>query len=174
MKIEASPFINTKLLIKVKEELYTLPFEYERIGNKEGKKPINNLGFLESDEAFYVRLKKWEVEEQKLIFEGWSCKDMQFFQELYNEEKKIFITFEVNEYQVRYAGKEFIIQSIPDTIDEFITDLKRLGIALYWKEELVDIYGIENIASNNKTIDYYGMVKAKLREIDGSSTKTGE
>lgn len=164
MKIEASPFIDTKLSVKAKEELYALPFEFERIGNKEGKKPINNLGFLESDEAFYERLKKWEVEEQKVLFEGWSCKDMRFYQELHNEEKKIFITFELNEYQVRYASKEFIIQIIPDTIDEFITDLKRIGIALQWKEKLADVYGIENITSKKKIIDYYGIVRGNIKK----------
>jgi len=161
MKIEAAPYIETKCSVKAKEELYLVPFDFNKIANKHGKKPINNLGFLESDEAFYKRLKLWKDEESSVFFEGWVCKDMQFFQEFYNEEKKIFITFEYNVYIVSYMRKELVYPTIPDTIDEFITDLKRIGIALHWKNELSDIYGIENITSKNKIVDYYGILKGE-------------
>lgn len=159
MKIEAAPFIETNLSIKAKEGLYTLPFDFSRIANKHGKKPENNRGFLESDEAFAKRLKEWTDENQKVLFDGWICKNMQFYQEIYNEEKKIFITFESNEYAVRYLKKEFLFPTLPETIDEFITDLKRVGIALFWKEELLNKHTIEALTSKKKVIDYYGIIK---------------
>lgn len=172
MKIEAAPFIGTNLSIKAKEELYALPFEFDRVANRHGKRPENNLGFLESDEAYHKRLKEWMDEEKKVLFDGWVCKNMQFYQEIYNEEKKIFITFETNEYAVRYLRKEFLFPSLPETIDEFITDLKRIGIALFWKQELVKHYSVEALTPeiNKKVIDYYGIIKKAQEKHNGSST----
>jgi len=170
VKIEASPFIDTKGSIEAKNGLYNLSFDFSRIANKFGEIPVKMGGFWESDQAFDKRLSKWNAEEQIVLFEGWVCKDMHHYQEIYDKEKNIVITFEINEYEVNYSGRKFLFQVLPDTIDDFINDLKRIGIKLFWKQEIADIYGIDNITSNKKIIDYYALIK----KLNGSGTKKRE
>jgi hypothetical protein len=174
--VEASPFIDVKHSDEsAKKELYNLPFEVSRIANKQGASiPKKMYGFWESDSAFADRLEKWNDEEKKVLFEGWSCKDMYHFQEIYDIKTNTIITFESNEYEVNYSGRKFLFPLLPDTIDDFINDLKRIGIKLFWKPEIADIYGIENVTSNKKIIDYYGILKEfndKQQDFNnGSST----
>ncbi len=91
---------------------------------------------------------------------------MYHFKELQNRGSKIVITIEETRYVVNYAGRKFEISILPDTLDDFINDLKRIGITLLWKPEIADIYGIESITSNKKIIDYYAI----LKNINGSSS----
>ena len=160
--IEASPYIDVeKPNEKAKKELYALPFEISRIANKEGgERPVKQFGFWESDNAYQDRLAKWENEEKYRLFDDWSCKDMYHFQEIYNKKTNTIITFEHTEYEVNHQGRKFLLPLLPETIDDFITDLKRIGITLFWKQEFADIYGIESITSNKKIIDYYGYMKS--------------
>lgn len=170
VRIEASPFIDTKGSIEAKNGLYNISFDFSRIANKYGEIPVKRGGFWESDQAYEKRLSKWNEEERTVLFEGWVCKDMHHYQEIYDKEKNIVITFEINEYEVNYSGRKFLFKVLPDTVDDFINDLKRIGIKLFWKPEIADIYGIENITSNKKIIDYYAL----LKELNGSSTKKWE
>jgi len=165
-KIEASPFINTKCSIKAKNKLYNLPFEFDRIANKSGEEPVKMGGFWESDEGFKERVNFWTENEKRVLFNGWVCKDMQFYQEIYDKDRNIFIIFEANEYVVNYSDRKFHFPLLPETIDDFITDLRRIGIKLFWKPEIVDSFGIENISSNKKIIDYYRIIK----DLNGTST----
>lgn len=162
--LEASPYIDTKGSDKAKNELYTIPFDYKKIANPLGEKPVKRYGFLESDSAFADRLDEWEKAEANVLFDGWTCKDLFHFQEI--RFKNVIITLEINSYEVNYGGRKFTFQLLPDTIDDFINDLKRIGIILFWKPEIADIYGIENVTSNKKIIDYYGL----LKELNGSGT----
>ena len=45
------------------KEMFINPYGHER--------PINNRGFLESDEKYNERLNQWEEAEKKVIFKGW-------------------------------------------------------------------------------------------------------
>ena len=158
--IEASPYIDVNTNEKAKKELYALPFEISRVANKISiERPVKMFGFWESDNAYQDRLNLWNEEEKYRLFEGWSCKDMYHFQEIYNKSTNTIITFEHTEYEVNHQGRKFLLPLLPETIDDFITDLKRIGIALFWKQEIADIYGINNITSNKKIIDYYEFVK---------------
>jgi hypothetical protein len=160
--IEASPYIDVKHTNeKAKMELYALPFEIVRIANKFGsEKPVKQLGFWESDEAYQDRLDKWDEQEKYRLFDGWSCKDMYHFQEIYSKTTNTIITFEHTEYEVNHQGRKYLLPLLPETIDDFITDLKRIGVTLFWKQEIADIYGINNITSNKKIIDYYEFVRS--------------
>lgn len=164
--VEASPYLDTKGSDKAKNELYNLPFDFGRVANKTGERPEKMGGFWESNEGFLEREASWKLEELRVLFYGWSCKDMHHYQEIIHKGKNIIITFEPSVYEVNYAGKKFLFPALPETMDEFITDLKRIGIKLFWKPEIVDIYGIDNVSSNKKIIDYYALIK----ELNGSST----
>jgi hypothetical protein len=150
--IEVAPYIDTNCSERTKNELYKIPFDYKLIANPDGVMPIKSLGFLESNEGFEKRLSEWLIKEEKVIFEGWICKNMFQFQEIrYNN---IIITLEQNNYEVSYYNKVYNFPFLPETIDDFINDLKRIGITLFWKEKIVDIYGIENLKSSKKIIDF--------------------
>jgi len=165
--IEASPCIDVKHTSKAKEELYHLPFEVSRIANPLGALPVKMGGFWESDQAFEKRMDKWLEAEKLVLFQGWSCKDMIQYQEIRNKTTNTVITFEPSEYEVNHLGKKFLFPVHPDTIDDFITDLKRIGVALFWKQEIADIYGVDNVTSNQKIIDYYDLIN----KLNGSSPK---
>lgn len=162
--LEASPYIDTIGSIKAKNELYNIGFDYKKIANPFGERPVKMDGFWESDEGFSKRLKEWEDAEQQVLFNGWVCKNLYHFQEI--RTKNVIITIETNIYEVNYGGRKFSFEVLPDTIDEFITDLKRIGIKLFWKKEIVDIYGSDNITSDKKIVDYYGIIK----QLNGSGT----
>jgi hypothetical protein len=162
--VEASPFVNVnKLDERVREELYAQPFSFNKIANKLGSRPQKMFGFWESDNAYHDRLTEWESAEKDVLFEGWECKDMYQYQELVNRKSNIIITLEMKDYEVNYnggiKGGKYLYPTHPETIDEFITDLKRMGITLFWKQKIADIYGIECVTSNKKIIDYYGYIK---------------
>jgi len=165
--IEASPCIDVKHTSKAKEELYQLPFEVSRISNKLGGVPEKRFGFWESDQAFEKRMIQWEAAEKVVLFTGWSCKDLIQYQEIRNKTTNTVITFEASEYEVNHQGRKFLFPVLPETIDDFITDLKRIGVALFWKQEIADIYGIDNVTSNQKIIDYYSLIK----NFNGSSSQ---
>jgi hypothetical protein len=157
--LEASPYLETNGSDKAKKELYNQPFHFNRIANKTGIQPEKLGGFWESDDAFVERLAGWKLEEINVLFDGWVCKDMFHYQEIVYKNKNIIITFEPTVYEVNYLGKKFLFPVLPDTIDDFINDLKRIGIKLFWKSKIADIYGITNVTSNKKIIDYYGLMK---------------
>lgn len=165
--IEASPFIRVSVSSQeVKDKLYGLSFDTSLVANRFGERPIKLYGFWESNDSYQKRLDAWQKEEDKVLFTGWLCKDMFQFKELQHRGSKIVITYNETQYEVNYSGRKFPFSVLPNTVDDFINDLKRIGITLLWKPEIADIYGIESITSNQKIIDYYRLVK----EINGSST----
>lgn len=164
IRVETSPYIDTKGSDKAKNELYNIPFDFKKISNPFGGRPVKMGGFWESDEAYSSRLIEWENAEKEVLFEEWTCKDMYHYQEI--RSKSVTVTIEPTVYEINYSGKKFSFSVLPDTIDDFINDLKRIGIKLFWKPEIVDIYGIDNITSNKKIIDYYDL----LKKLDGSGS----
>ena len=158
--IEASPFLQVSEPTEmVKKNLYNLPFSYNKIANKIGNRPEKLYGFWESDNRYAERLENWEKTEEEVLFEGWECKDMYQYQELIHRKGNVIITLEMQGYEVNTNGRKFFFPTHPETIDEFITDLKRIGITLFWKQRIADIYGIKSITANQKIIDYYGYIK---------------
>lgn len=158
--IEASPFLLVKIPSKeVRENLYSKSFSFNQVANRLGSRPEKLFGFWESDNKFQQRLEEWENAEKDVLFEGWECKDMHQYQELVNRKSNIILTLEMKEYEINYNNRKFMFPVHPETIDDFITDLKRIGITLFWKQRIADIYGIEAITSNKKVIDYYGYIK---------------
>lgn len=165
--IEASPFIRVSVSNQeAKDKLFGISFDTSLVANRLGDRPIKLYGFWESDQSYEKRLDTWRVEENKVLFTGWLCKDMFQFKELQHRGSKIIITIYETKYEVNYSGRKFEFPVLPDTVDDFITDLKRIGITLLWKPEIADIYGIDSVTSNKKIIDYYRLVK----EINGSSS----
>lgn len=158
IRFEASPFINTTNNIYIKEELYNKFFDVSKLGNIKGCKPIKGFGFLESDNSYIDRLDTWLLHEKDVFFDGWTCKNLNHWQVLTNNENDITITIEPNNYTVNISHREFNFPSLPDTIDDFINDLKRIGVKLFWHNNIVEKFGYEEITSNKKIVEYYSII----------------
>lgn len=159
LDFEASPYINTIANEKARKELYANYFDVPLIGNIKGAKPVKGYGFWESDEAFSDRLKEWEQNELNVLFDGWVCKDMKHFQVFTREYDDTVLTFEFSSYTVAVAGKQFLFPLLPDTIDDLITDLKRVGVKMFWKPEVLKKFTPEAVTSSKKVVEYYRIIR---------------
>jgi hypothetical protein len=169
--VEAAPYINTVGIHGVRRDLYKSSFDASKIANVRGEKPIKRYGFFESDDAYQKRLEQWEKAETKVLFAGWECKDMLHWQKLINTKERITIEFHESNYLVDYLGKEYEFPILPDTIDDFINDCKRIGVVLFWNDSTVQKFGFENITSEEKVTAYQTILKQKKKD---ASTQEGE
>jgi hypothetical protein len=67
------------------------------------------------------------------LFDGWRGKDMLGWHKFTNDEKivlEFYPTYYTVRKEVKNSGTYMI--SIPVTIDDFISDMKRMGVQLYW------------------------------------------
>lgn len=69
----------------------------------------------------------------ELLFDCWKCKEMITWQRFINDDK-IILEFYPSYYTIKknVINSGNYILSIPRTIDEFINDMDRFGIQLYW------------------------------------------
>ncbi len=162
---EVAPYILSRGDDSARKKLYLLPFDVTLIANVKGDRPIFKEGFLETQETYMKRLKIWEEHEEKLIFEGWSCKDLGMFQVLTREydATKIEITPFSGYSVTTETGKKIEYYTLPDTVDDFITDLRRLGIKLFWKDRIMDMYG-GMITCDKEVVEYYKIIKDIFKE----------
>jgi hypothetical protein len=165
MNNEVAPYILTKGSENAKNNIYLQTFDISLIANIRGEKPIYQFGFLESQESYMKRLNAWDEFEKKLIFDGWSCQDMGLFQILTREydETKIEITPFSGYSVTTETGKKIDFYLLPDTIDDFITDMRRIGIKLFWKDRVVNEYGDE-VTSDKKVVEYYRIIKNMIKD----------
>lgn len=168
---EAAPFIKTYGGEIAKDELYNSAFSVNKIANVLGDKPVKGYGFWESDNAYADRLEKWNEAENSVLFEDWSCKDMIHWYKLTNKHKNITIEIRENSYTVNCYGKTFEMPILPDTIDHFITDCKRMGIKLYWKDKVVAKYHLHNISPSTKEFGYEWVEWVRQMDSKDGSTK---
>ena len=103
------------------------------VANSKGRQPMQVRGFTESNETYGDRLDVWHEEEACVLFDGWVGKDRLNWVECKNDagDKIEFYakTYKINGYELPY----------PKTLDNFITDCKRLNIELWWRKDLVDL-----------------------------------
>ena len=147
---EAAPYIQTIGDEVAKNNLYLQFFDVKHLGNLKGAMPIFGVDFHETNEAYANRLKIWKFADKEVLFDGWVVKDMKHWQFLHYGEN-VTVIFEFNTYSITAFGKEYKFSVLPDTIDDFINDCKRIGLKLFWKPEIIDKFGIEKITSEKKT-----------------------
>lgn len=160
MKFEASPSLHVEgnnFIARI--GLYNQYFDVAKFANLKGSKPVKGAGFWESDEAFNERLKSWETHEKDVLFEGWVCKDMNHFQVIKHEEDDVVLNFELHDYSITVAGKKFTFPVLPETIDDLITDFRRIGVKLFWKENVIVNYGLNNVTSHKKVVEHYKIIR---------------
>ena len=81
------------------------------------------------------------------LFEGWHCKNMMNWYRFTNDDK-IILEFYPKHY-VKY------ILSIPVTINDFINDIERFGIQLYWMDWIDKNFEPKEYLHVNEIKNYY-------------------
>ena len=66
---------------------------------------------------------------------------MNHYQEIKSLDNKIYLIFEFNNYVVLKNKKEYNFVN-PNTVDDFINDMKRLNINLLWNKNVFSKFGI--------------------------------
>lgn len=160
--VEAAPFIHTIGDAVVKNELYTKYFSVEHIGNIKGQMPICGVDFHETEASYAKRLRDWRFSDREVFFEGWIIKDMKHWQHAVSGDNETSILFEFKSYEIVNRGKIYRFPVLPETIDDFINDCKRIGLKLFWKQEIIDKFGVEKISSTKKVVDYDKILRQTL------------
>ncbi len=156
---EAAPYIFTTEKNKVKNELYEKYFDVKHIGNLKGFMPLFGIDFDDTEEGYNKRLREWRFADREVFFDGWFVKDMKHSKVLYNQDKTITIVFEFKDYKITIDKKEYCFPVLPETIDDFINDCKRIGLKLFWKQEIIDKFGVGNVTSDTKVVEYHKFLK---------------
>jgi len=161
-RIEAPPYLNTDGDINVRNNIYLQFFKTEHLGNIKGDMPIMGVDFNETEAAYAKRLRAWRMAENEVIFDGWKIKDMKHWQLATSLSGEETIMFEFNAYTVTLGKKEYKFPTHPDTVDDFINDCKRIGLKLFWKQDIIDKFGAKSISSERRVIEFHKILRQPL------------
>ena len=90
------------------------------------------------------------------LFDGWIKKDYNIF-----EKENIKLKF--NKQNECYKINDKYILPYPETLNDFISDLKRCNIDLYWKSEILKDLLVKDFYAENELKNYYNNL---LRNLD--------
>jgi hypothetical protein len=91
----------------------------------------------------------------KTLFNGWKGKNMINWYKFINDDK-IILEFYLDNYKIKNIGDNITYQmSLPKTINEFINDMDRFGIQLYWYEQIINILEPKDFMNKNEVSGYY-------------------
>ncbi len=156
--IEVPPFIHTNGNEDVKNELYLKHFDIKYLGNITGSMPLMGIDYNETESAYTKRLRCWKQADMNVIFDGWSIKDLKQFQ-IATDKNGNTIQFDFNSYSVTIESREYKFPLLPETIDDFINDCKRIGLKLFWKQEIINKFDADHISSEKKVVEYHKILK---------------
>lgn len=99
----------------------------------------------------------------ELLFEAWRGKNMVNWYKFTNDDK-IILEFYPTYYTVRKDVKDGVtyMLSIPKTIDDFINDMHRFGIPLYWTNWIDQNFEPKEYLHVNEIKNYFTDLLAKM------------
>lgn len=95
-----------------------------------------------------------------VIFDGWHGKDMSSWYKLTNEEK-ITVEFYVNHYVLNIKSKTYVLL-LPKTINDFINDMDRFEVVLYWNQWMEDNFEPKDYLHVNDIPKYFTNLLIKM------------
>jgi len=97
------------------------------------------------------------------LFDGWREKNMLTWNRFTNDDK-IILEFYPNYYIVKkdVANAANYRLSLPNTINEFINDMNRFGIQLYWTDFIDEIFEPQDYLHVDEIKPYYVRLLDKL------------
>ena len=92
-------------------------------------------------------------ENDKRLFDGWSFEKHNNYHEIINDSAQL--EFHDNYYVIKIKNVPDIIASFPATIEEFINDMARFGVELYWNDWIDKIMDPKDYLYPEKIKLYY-------------------
>jgi len=135
IKINVVPYINTRRNERFKHFLLKL-FNYDMLH------PINC--------------------EKETIFYGWRGKVMNNWMKFINDDDDI-LEFYPQNYKILKSKSSVRIELIkPKTINDFINDMYRFDVKLYWDDNIFNFFEPKDILNETEIFDYYSMLLSKM------------
>lgn len=117
---------------------------------------------------FSINLLDNIINEERInvIFDGWHGKDMGNWCKFTNEEK-ITLEFYANRYNI-LNGKTKQVQSVqmplPKTINDFINDMERFEVALFWNQWMEDNFEPKDYLHADDIPKYFNNLLIKMQK----------
>lgn len=105
-------------------------------------------------------------EDSEVFFLDWRGVDMIGWYKLINPNCNVTIEFYIDEYKI-HMGKKIHTFMFPTTINDFISDCKRVDLKLYWDYETLDKYfELKVYALEEESKEYYKELLIKIEKED--------
>jgi hypothetical protein len=98
-----------------------------------------------------------------VIFDGWHGKDMGTWCKFYNEEKFI-LEFYAEYYFIKYGNRENQKLPLPKTINNFINDMDRFEVPLYWNQWMEDNFEPKDYLHVDDIPKYFTNLLIKMKK----------
>lgn len=95
------------------------------------------------------------------IFEGWRGKNMEVWCKLTNDDGVILEVFPVTYTVIFKSGLKYVLP-LPKTINDFINDMIRLGVNLFWSEWMYDNFEPKEFLHPDDIVQYYTKLLKKM------------
>lgn len=92
-------------------------------------------------------------DEQQVLFDGWRSKNMTTWFKYVNDDDFILEVY-AETYTINIKTKKFVLPH-PNTINDFINDMHRFGIQLYWNKWIVDNFNPKDYLQEDEIRNYY-------------------
>jgi len=89
----------------------------------------------------------------QILFDGWRSKDMATWFK-YTNDDNIILEVYAEEYIIKNNSKSYTLP-YPRTINDFINDMNRFGIQLYWNNWINENLEPKDFLHKDKIFDYY-------------------
>jgi hypothetical protein len=96
----------------------------------------------------------------EILFSGWRGKDMGTWHKFTNDDK-IVLEFYAETYNINVRTKTYTMP-IPKTINDFINDMDRFGIQLYWSEWMDNNFEPKEYLYKDEIQKYFGDLLKKM------------
>lgn len=98
-----------------------------------------------------------------LLFDGWRGKDMIHWHKFTNDNKYV-LEFYASHYIIRKESGDSIkyMLSIPKTIEDFISDMNRFEIQIYWTDWIDQNFEPKDYLHVDEIRDYYAKLLGKM------------
>jgi len=95
------------------------------------------------------------------IFDEWKHKDLMGWHRYTSD--KVTIEFYPSHYIIKNVDLEYKLP-IPRTLDEFIGDMHRLNVKIYWKNTIESLFEPRDFICVDETKDYYQLLLEKMNK----------
>jgi hypothetical protein len=98
-----------------------------------------------------------------VIFDGWHGKNMETWCKFYNEEN-IVLEFYAGYYIIKFPKKDSQKLPLPKTINDFINDMNRFGIQLFWSQWMDDNFEPKDYLDINEISIYFTNLLIRMKK----------